>query len=211
MATSPTSPLTKSTLIIGCGAIAHELFAVFKANNWSSHIEVQCLPAEWHNTPDKIVPAIRTKLDTDRSRFKSIFIAYGDCGTGGRLDALLDEPENQGIKRLDGDHCYAFFVGTDKFEKIANDDPGTFYLTDYLAANFDRLILDELGINDHPELLPMYFGNYNRLVYLSQQDNETLIDKAKQAASTLNLSFEHIHTGLETFDNALSGVRIVVE
>ena len=211
MATSPTSPLTKSTLIIGCGAIAHELFAVFKANNWSSHIEVQCLPAEWHNTPDKIVPAIRTKLDTERSRFKSIFIAYGDCGTGGRLDALLDEPENQGIKRLDGDHCYAFFVGTDKFEKIANDDPGTFYLTDYLAANFDRLILDELGINDHPELLPMYFGNYNRLVYLSQQDNETLIDKAKQAASALNLSFEHIHTGLETFDNALSGVRIVVE
>ena len=210
MATSSTSPLTKSTLIIGCGAIAHELLAVFKANNWS-HIEVQCLPAEWHNTPDKIVPAIRTKLDTERSRFKSIFIAYGDCGTGGRLDALLDEPENQGINRLDGDHCYAFFTGTDKFEQIANDDPGTFYLTDYLAANFDRLILDELGINDHPELLPMYFGNYNRLVYLSQQDNETLIDKAKQAASALNLSFEHIHTGLETFDNALSGVRIVVE
>ena len=210
MATSSTSPLTKSTLIIGCGAIAHELLAVFKANNWS-HIEVQCLPAEWHNTPDKIVPAIRTKLDTERSRFKSIFIAYGDCGTGGRLDALLDEPENQGINRLDGDHCYAFFTGTDKFEQIANDDPGTFYLTDYLAANFDRLILGELGINDHPELLPMYFGNYNRLVYLSQQDNETMIDRAKQAASALNLSFEHIHTGLETFDNALSGVRIVAE
>lgn len=200
----------KSTLVIGCGAIAHELVAVFKANNWS-HIEVQCLPAEWHNTPDKIVPALREKLDTQREHFSRIFIAYGDCGTGGRLDALLDEPDNQGIERLDGDHCYAFFAGPDTFENIANDDLGTFYLTDYLAANFDRLILGELGINDHPELLTMYFGNYNRLIYLSQQTNETLLIKAKQAATALNLSFEHIHTGLEKFDNALSGIRVVAE
>ncbi len=199
---------SKSTLIIGCGAIAHELIAVFKANNWS-HIEVQCLPAEWHNTPDKIVPAIREKLASERDRFSRIFIAYGDCGTGGRLDAMLDEPENHGIDRLDGDHCYAFFAGTNNFDSIANDDIGTFYLTDYLAANFDRLILGELGINDHPELLSMYFGNYNRLVYLSQQNNESLMNKAKQAAAALNLSFEHIHTGLEKFENALSGVRII--
>lgn len=201
---------TKATLVIACGAIAHELLAVFKANHWT-HIEVQCLPAEWHNTPDRIVPAIREKLDLERDRFRQIFIAYGDCGTGGRLDALLDEPANNHIERLHGDHCYAFFAGPDNFNTIAHDDLGTFYLTDYLAANFERLILGDLGINDHPELLAMYFGNYNRLVYLSQQDNESLMEKAKQAATALNLSFEHIHTGLEKFDNALSEIRIVVE
>lgn len=205
MATAP-----KSTLVIGCGAIAHELVTVFKANHWD-HIEIQCLPAEWHNTPDRIVPAIREKLSAERTRFKRIFIAYGDCGTGGRLDALLNEPDNQNIERLQGDHCYAFFAGPDNFDQIANDDLGTFYLTDYLAANFERLILGELGINEHPELLPMYFGNYNRLVYLSQQDNKILMEKAKQAATALNLSFEHIHTGLEKFDNALSNIRITVE
>lgn len=200
----------KSTLVIGCGAIAHELVAVFKANDWT-HISVQCLPAEWHNTPDKIVPALREKIDAEKPNYDKIFIAYGDCGTGGRLDAMLDEPEYHGIKRLDGDHCYAFFSGLDEFLKISNDDIGTFYLTDYLAQNFDRLILQDLGIKDHPELLPLYFGNYNRLVYLSQQSTAALIEKAKAAATALNLSFEHIHTGLEKFDNALSEIRVAVE
>jgi len=203
----------KSTLVIACGAIAHELVAVLKANHWD-HAEIKCLPAEWHNTPDKIVPAIREILSEKTDSFQRVFIAYGDCGTGGKLDTLIAEQHalgNKNIERLGGDHCYAFFAGLDNFASISNDDIGTFYLTDYLAANFDRLILEDLGIKAHPELLSMYFGNYNRLVYLSQQDKPELLETAKQAAKSLNLSFEHIHTGLESFDTALSGIRVVAE
>lgn len=201
------------TLVLGCGAIAHELVAVFKANNWT-HIDIQCLPAEWHNTPDKIVPALREKLNENAQKYSKIFIAYGDCGTGGRLDALIREQQANGlehIERLPGDHCYAFFAGVDNFNSIYADDIGTFYLTDYLAANFERLILDDLGITKHPELLPMYFGNYTRLVYLSQQQSPDLLEKAKQAAEQLSLSFEHIPTGLEQFDSSLQSIRIVAE
>jgi len=196
----------KSTLVIACGAIAHELVAVLKANQWD-HTEIKCLPAEWHNTPDKIVPAIREILSEKTDSFQRVFIAYGDCGTGGKLDTLIAEQHalgNKNIERLGGDHCYAFFAGLDNFASISNDDIGTFYLTDYLAANFDRLILEDLGIKAHPELLSMYFGNYNRLVYLSQQDKPELLETAKQAA-------KHIHTGLESFDTALSGIRVVAE
>ena len=124
------------TLVLGCGAIAHELVAVFKANNWT-HIDIQCLPAEWHNTPDKIVPALREKLNENAQKYSKIFIAYGDCGTGGRLDALIREQQANGLEhleRLPGDHCYAFFAGVDNFNSIYADDIGTFYLTDYLAA-----------------------------------------------------------------------------
>ena len=203
----------KSTLVIACGAIAHELVAVLKANRWD-HTDIKCLPAEWHNTPDKIVPAIRELLAEKSTDYQRVFIAYGDCGTGGKLDALIAEQHALGYKnleRLGGDHCYAFFAGLDNFASISNDDIGTFYLTDYLTANFDRLILEDLGIKAHPELLPMYFGNYNRLLYLSQQDKPELLETAKQAAKSLNLSFEHIHTGLESFDTALSGIRVVAE
>ena len=203
----------KSTLVIACGAIAHELVTVLKANRWD-HTDIKCLPAKWHNTPDKIVPAIRELLSENSAAYQRFFIAYGDCGTGGKLDALITEQQalgNQNIERLAGDHCYAFFAGLDNFASISNDDIGTFYLTDYLAANFDRLILEDLGIKAHPELLSMYFGNYNRLVYLSQLDKPELLETAKQAAKSLNLSFEHIHTGLESFDTALSGIRVVAE
>ncbi len=203
----------KRALVLGCGAIAHELVAVFRANQWE-HIDIQCLPAIWHNTPEKIVPGLREKLNEHATDYERIFIAYGDCGTGGKLDAFIDEQHDKGIthlERLPGDHCYAFFSGVEEFNRISGDELGTFYLTDYLAAHFERLILDDLGITKHPELLPMYFGNYTRLLYLSQQPTDELLEKARSAATQLQLTFEHIHTGLKPFDNALQGIRIVTD
>jgi len=195
---------TTATLVIACGAIAHELVSLKKSNQWT-HMDIQCLPAEWHNTPDKITPAIREKIASERKNYSRILVAYGDCGTGGLLDALLRE---EGIERLPGPHCYSFFAGSEKFDEIANDDIGAFYLTDYLAANFNRLILKELGIDKHPELMSMYFGNYNKVVYLSQRDDESLLIKAQAAADALSLPLEVHETGLDPLESSLRQINI---
>ncbi len=194
----------KTTLIIACGALAHEIVAVLKANSWS-HVDVTCLPAEWHNTPEKIAPAIEQKIHEHKNDYQSILIGYGDCGSGGKLDHLL---EAEGVERLPGAHCYSFFSGLDQFAELAEDEIGTFYLTDYLAANFDRLILRDLGIEKHPELADMYFGNYKKLVYLSQQQDSSLLDKARAAAEKLGLNFEHVHTGLAPLTQSFRDIKI---
>ena len=199
-----------TTLVIACGAIAHELLAVIKANGWQ-HLDIQCLPAEWHNSPHKITPAVEAKIVAHKHAYKQLFVAYADCGTGGRLDALLDK---HGIQRLPGDHCYHFFAGRQVFEDMAEAEPGTFYLTDYLAEHFERLILDGLGITRYPELRDTYFSNYTRLVYLQQ---DTLhrkaamrIAQAEAAARALNLPLQLYTTGLTPFSDSLKPLRIPV-
>ncbi len=197
----------KTTLVIACGAIAHELMAVIKANGLD-HLDVQCLPAEWHNTPDKIAPGVKELLDSRLADYESAFVAYADCGTGGHLDAVIDA---YGVKRLPGAHCYSFFAGEAEFEALAEDELGTFYLTDYLALNFDRLIYCGLGMDRYPELVPTYFGHYTRMVYLAQFDNPDALNAAQEAAASLKLPLEIHRTGLKPFEQALAGVPIHVQ
>ncbi len=197
----------KKTLVIACGAIAHEIVAVFKANQWQ-HIDIQCLPAEWHNTPEKITPAIEEKLRLHKANYERVLVAYGDCGTGGRLDTLLTR---EGVERLPGPHCYSFFSDATVFDQLADDTLGTFYLTDYLAANFQRLILEDLGIADRPQLLDMYFGHYTKVLYLSQQPTESLISSAREAAEALGLEFDMYHTGLDPLTTSFKNIAIASE
>lgn len=187
------------SLIIACGALAHELTAVVRHSGWR-HLEIQCLPARLHNTPGKITDAVRGKIRAARGRYQNIYVAYADCGTGGRLDAMLAE---EGVTRIGGSHCYEFFAGASVFNAINEAEPGTFYLTDYLVRHFDRLIMKDLGIEAHPELRPLYFGNYTRVVYLAQRRDEALLAQAREAARRLGLAFEHRYTGLEPFQRAL--------
>ncbi len=184
------------TLFIACGALAREFLAVSKANGWDDHLEVTCLPAIWHNRPDKIPEGVRRKIRAGRKRFERIFVLYGDCGTGGALDRVLAE---EGVERIDGPHCYQFFAGTADFEKLMDEEPGTFFLTDYLARHFDRVMWQGLGLDRHPELRDAYFGNYRKLVYLAQIDDAKLVAKAKEAAERLKLEFHHRATGYGEF------------
>ncbi len=195
------------TLLIACGALAHELIDVLKANQWN-HIDVQCLPAEWHNTPDKIAPGVEQKIIQNKSEYDHMLVAYGDCGTGGHLDTVL---RRHNVERLPGAHCYAFFTGQETFSTLAEEELGTFFLTDYLAWHFDRLILETLGIRKHPELRDMYFGNYTRMLYLAQTENEERLAQARYAADSINLPLEVHYTGLQPFQNALEGIRIVAQ
>lgn len=188
-----------SILVIACGALAHEIVALQRLNGWQ-HLEVTCLPAELHNRPEKIPGAVRDKIRQHKSRHASIFVAYADCGTGGLLDAVLEE---EGVQRIPGAHCYEFFAGSAMFAELADAEPGTFYLTDFLAWHFERLILQGLGIDRHPELLPVYFGNYTRLVYLSQTDSPERLAEARAAAQRLGLVFEHRVTGYGELEHSL--------
>ena len=149
--------------------------------------------SDLHSHPHKIPHAVAEKIDRARDSYEHIFVAYGDCGTSGELDRVLDE---RGVKRLPGAHCYDFLAGRDVYEKMQDDEPGTFYLTDFLAQHFQRLVIEVLGIDRHPELLEMYFGNYRRLVYLAQTDSEELTALAREAAAQLGLRFERVFTGM---------------
>lgn len=192
--------MSASLLVIACGAIARELIQLKKANHWE-HMEVQCLPAELHNTPKKIPEQVEAKLLAERQRFDQVFVAYADCGTGGGLDRLL---EPLGIDRLPGAHCYEFFAGSQVFGELAAEEPGTFYLTDFLVRHFDRLVIQGLGLDRHPELRDSYFGNYRRLVYLAQTRSDELDTQARACAAKLKLDYQLRHTGLAHFERALT-------
>jgi len=202
-------PAPASTLVIACGAIAHELVSVSKANRWQ-HLDIQCLPAEWHNHPERITPAIEKKIAQYLSQYPQIFVAYADCGTGGHLDALLSQ---HNIQRLPGNHCYDFFAGQDIFNAMSDAELGTFYLTDYLVDNFQRLIMDGMGITKHPELLDQYFKHYTRVLYLRQntsdQQMQTRLNKAQAAAEALQLPLQIHDTGLARFAQSLMPLQPV--
>jgi hypothetical protein len=189
---------TRSVLVIGCGAIARELLAVISRNRLEG-IKVECLPAILHNRPEKIPGAVRARLEV-ADGYDEIFVAYGDCGTGGMLDRVLEE---FGVERLPGAHCYQFFAGLDLFDSIHDEDPGTLYLTDYLTRHFDRLVWRGLGLDRHPELLEDYFGNYRRVVYLAQTDDPGLTEEAMAAADRIGLSFERRWVGYGELEPAL--------
>ena len=182
---------TQKTLLIACGALAREMLALIAANGWE-HLVLECLPAKLHNRPEKIPEAVRGKIREKRAQYGRILVAYADCGTGGRLDKVLAE---EGVRRIGGPHCYSFYAGAAAFEALHDDEPGSFYLTDYLARHFDTLIIKGMGLDRYPQLMADYFGNYKRLVYLAQTEDKGLQERAKRAAERLGLSYEYRFTG----------------
>ena len=179
------------TLLIACGALAREIVTLIRVNAWR-HLTVSCLPASWHNTPAKIPEGVRRRIRDARGRYDSILVLYGDCGTGGELDRVLAE---EGVERIAGPHCYSFYAGNDTFDALAEEEPAAFYLTDYLVRHFDRLVIKGLGLDRHPELLEIYFGNYKKLVYLAQTEDDDLKVRAAAAAERLGLAYDYRFTG----------------
>jgi hypothetical protein len=175
-------------LVIACGALAREVLAL-----QLDHIDVACLPAQLHNHPERIPEAVRAKIRANRSAYDEILCLYGDCGTGGELDRVLAE---EGVRRIEGAHCYAFYAGEEAFSRLMEEEPGTFFLTDFLARHFEALVIRGLGLDRFPELRDDYFGNYRRLVHLAQVDDPELTARAKAAADRLGLAYERRFTGL---------------
>ena len=174
-------------LVVACGALAAELRAVLPG------LTVHYLPAHLHNRPERIVPAVAPLLEEAAAAGRPAFVAYADCGTGGALDALL--ADHPGVQRLPGAHCYEFFAGAELFAALHDEEPGTFFLTDFLARHFDALVWQGLGLDRHPQLRDAYFGNYRRVVLLSQSTDVAVVDAGRHAAERLGLAFEHRHVG----------------
>jgi hypothetical protein len=182
---------TAPILVITCSAVAREVNDIKKLGQWAQ-MDLQSITADLHVTPEKIPAAVADKIDKARDTYEHIFVAYGDCGTSGELDKVLEE---RGVSRLPGAHCYDFLAGEETYARLQDEEPGTFYLTDFLARHFERLVIGTLGLDKHPELRSMYFGNYTRLVYLAQTESDELTEMARKAADKLGLRFERIFTG----------------
>jgi hypothetical protein len=179
-------------LVIACGALAREIGDIVEANGLG-HIELTCLPAIWHNRPEKIAPGVRALIRENRERYRKIAVAYAECGTQGALDKVCEE---EGVERIAGPHCYSFYWGNDAFATRADDDIDAFFLTDFLARQFESFVIEPLGLDRHPELRDVYFGNYRRLIFLAQNEDAALEAKAREAAVRLGLKFEMRRTGM---------------
>ena len=188
-------------LVVGCGALGRELVALTRS---LPGVDLTCLPAELHNRPERIPDAVAARLRARGGDYDRVFVAYADCGTGGLLDRML-ERDFEGVERIPGAHCYEFFAGAAAFEALQEEEVGTFYLTDFLARNFERIVWRGLGLEQHPELLETYFGSYRRLVYLAQTDDPELVEQARAAAAQLGLAFERRTTGLGDLATAIRG------
>ena len=178
-------------LVIGCGALAEELSALKRANQWTT-LDIKCLDAALHNRPERIADRLESLLAQHYAEYTNILIAYADCGTGGAVDRVAQQFNAQ---RLPGAHCYEFYATSPVFAALAEAEPGTFYLTDFLVRHFDRLVIEEMKLDEHPELEEMLFGRYRKVVYLAQGDSSELLDQAERAAARLKLPLEVVTTG----------------
>ena len=192
---------TGQILLIACGALAREILALIRINGWD-HMTLTCLPAKYHLYPDKITEAVEQTVARHRGTYDRIFIVYADCGTGGLLQAKCDE---LGVEMIAGPHCYSFFEGNDAFADRSDAGEITaFYLTDFLVKQFDAFVWKPMGLDRHPELRDMIFGNYTKLVYQAQTEDPALLKKARDCADRLGLTFEYRFTGYGDLATALA-------
>ncbi|MCO6390767.1 DUF1638 domain-containing protein [Aliihoeflea aestuarii] len=189
---SPQRPNAEKVLIIACGMIAREIIAV-RDMSGLDHLDLTCLPAEFHYRPDRIAPALDAAILKARAQgYGSIFVGYADCGTGGDLDRVCAA---HGVERIAGPHCFAFYQGLADFTKVAEDDMTSFYMTDFLCRHFDAFFMKPMGLDRHPELAKDFFGNYEKVVYLAQTETPELEAVAIRAADMLGLAYERRFTG----------------
>jgi hypothetical protein len=178
-------------LFLACGALAREILALKEINGWD-HMDLACLPAILHNTPERITPAVAAAVEKHRDSYERIFVVYADCGTGGQLQEKCRE---LGVGMVEGPHCYSFFEGNAAFAFRAENEFRAFYLTDFLVRQFDAFVWEPLGLDRHPELRDTYFGHYTTLVYQAQTEDPALTEKARDCARRLGLDFERRFTG----------------
>ena len=187
-------------LLLACGALAREIVDLKAANGWD-HLDLACLPAILHNTPDRIPAAVEAAVARHRDAYDNVFVVYADCGTGGLLRAACDR---LGVEMLEGPHCYSFFEGNAAFAARAEDEITAFYLTDFLVRQFDAFVWRPLGLDRHPDLRDMYFGHYTKLVYQAQTDDPALDARARDCAARLGLAYERRFTGYGDLATALA-------
>ncbi len=201
-----TLPRGSRTLIIACGALSHEIVHLIRVNNWS-HLDITCVPAKIHHTPGKIPDAVRKKIHQSRPDYGRIFVMFGDCGTGGLLDKVLEE---EGVERIEGPHCFSFLSTNSQFEEWTRDEITSFYLSDFFCWNFDRIVWEGLGLDRRDDLAEFVFANYKKVVYMAQTENESLQKKAREIAHRLNLEYEYRFVGYGDLGTTMQQIPVTV-
>jgi len=189
-------------LLLACGALAAEVLALCRINDWK-HLDLTCLPAKLHLHPNRIPDAVAAAVEKHRQDYDRIFVLYADCGTGGLLQKCCAE---LGVEMLEGPHCYSFFAGNAAFAEQAEHEITAFYLTDFLVRQFDAFVWRPMGLDRHPHLRDVIFGNYEKLVYLAQTEDPDLTARAREAAARLGLAFERRFTGYGDLGRALAAL-----
>jgi hypothetical protein len=188
-----------ATAFVICGALGAEVKDIVDRRGWD--VDIYGLSAMLHLYPARIVEELGEKLRALRPRYERMVVVYGDCGTNGRLAAVLEEV---GASQVKGPHCYEMFAGRDLFHQVADDKPGTFFLTDWLVRNFDRAVVRGLGLDRDPELKTMLFGNYEALMFLRQVPSPRLAKRAQEIAEYLELPLEVVDVGLGELEDRLA-------
>jgi hypothetical protein len=191
--------LKKSTALVICGALGRDVKDIITRRGWD--VDVYGVSALLHLYPSRIVDELREKLHALKPRYDKLVVVYGDCGTTGKLEPLLEEV---GAFRLRGPHCYEMYAGEERFARVSDERPGTFFLTDWLVRNFERAVVKGLGLDRDPELKPMLFGNYEAVLYLRQVPNPRLAEKAADIAEYLGLPLEIEDVGLGELEERLA-------
>ncbi|MEI6100007.1 MAG: DUF1638 domain-containing protein [Alphaproteobacteria bacterium] len=189
-------------LLVACGALAHEVVALKRLNSWD-HLDMQCLPAKLHLYPERITAEVERVVTASKGSYAAIFVLYADCGTGG---LLLEKCKKMGVQMLSGPHCYSFFEGNATFLSKSETEFTAFYLTDFLVRQFDAFVWRPMGLDRHPDLRDMYFGNYTKLVYQAQTDDPALDAKAQECAVRLGLDYERRFTGYGDLETELAAI-----
>lgn len=186
-------PTKSKRLVLGCGALVYDLVELIKHNELVAQvIDLKCLPAKLHHTPQLIAGAVDQALAEYAHQYADVFVAYGDCGTVGELDKVL---EKYNAQRIPGEHCFEFFVGAQAYQDIVDEEVGSFFLTDFLVKLFDQFVIRGLGLDRYPELFDLYFEHYTQMVYLAQTDDPALQAKAKQHAADFGMKYVYRYVG----------------
>jgi len=189
------------TALVICGALGREVKEMSERRRWD--VDIHGLSALLHLYPSRIVSELTAKLRDLKPRYERLVVVYGDCGTAGKLEPVLDE---LGVARVPGPHCYEMFAGEELFMKVSDERPATYFLTDWLVRNFDRAVVRGLGLDRYPELKEMYFGNYESILYLRQVPNPKLAEKAAKVAEYLGLWLEIRDVGLGELEERLAAL-----
>lgn len=184
--------------VIACGALAVDIGEIVARRKWS--VDVHPLPPLLHNQPKQIAPEVERTLAEVSERYDRVAIAYADCGTYGALDEVC---RRYGIARLPGSDCYSVYAGADTYEQLFEQEPGTYVLTDFLAASFERSVMVELGLDRYPDLRDDYFRHYRRVVWLTQRRTPLLQGAAERAAESIGLPLEVVDVGIRGLEKAL--------
>lgn len=198
-------PTASKRLVLGCGALAYDLVELIRQNEVLDQlIDLKCLPAKLHHTPQLIAGAVDEALAEHAHKYADVFVAYGDCGTIGELDKVL---EKYAAQRIAGEHCFEFFAGADYYREVVEEEIGSFFLTDFLVKLFDQFVIKGLGLDRYPELFDVYFEHYTQMVYVAQTKDPELEKKAKQHAEAFGMKYVYRYVGPGALSPLTSGLE----